>query len=403
MDCSKMETASKKRGTLGSQMGRPKTGSLSSFDEQLRHQVKSIRRQEAGYGATTILVELESKYHYSKQDLPHRSTIAAYLKQEGLTQKYEPHSDLPVEDFYPVSQPHDLWQLDARGNEEVDGIGTIALIDIKDVYSNAYICCFPALMKSHRGHPNTSDYQTALRLAFLRFGLPKRIQVDHATVFCENTAKSPFPRSLHLWLISLGVQLCFSRVHRPTDQAKVERSHQILFNQIIKGHKEWLNWDQLFDKCRERSHYLNYKIPSRSCNDLPPLVAMPQAIHSKRDYHPFREEKLIDINRVYGFLSKGKWYRKVASNKTVSLAKKIYFLPQAKPGQQIEISFCASCAYLLFRDANEHLIQIKPIKGIDPKSLMKSWGDLLKLPSLQIPIPFDWENTKVSMTLSDSS
>ena len=67
-----------------------------------------------------------------------------------------------------------------------------------------------------------------LRRAFLTTGLPRRITFDHGTVFYDNTSPSPFPTRLHLWLLALGIDVCFTRKRCPTDHAKIERTHQTM-------------------------------------------------------------------------------------------------------------------------------------------------------------------------------
>jgi len=391
-----MEFTLKKRGALHSEMGRPIIGEMSTFSDTLKTLIKKIRQANEGFGATSILTELEHKYAYTKKDLPSRSTITAFLKKEGLTKIYERHSNLPTKPYYSPTHAHQLWQLDGRGNEQVEGVGTIALLDIKDVYSCTYVSYFPSRMKTKNHHPTANDYQITLRLGFMQYGLPKGIQVDHASVFYENKSKSPFPTRLHLWIVGLGIKLHYSRVHRPTDQAKVERSHEIVFNQVLKGRKKFKNWTHLFVKVKERVHYLNYLIPSTSCNDQPPLVACPQAAHSGRNYNPLTEQRLLNMDIVYDYLTRCKWYRKVASNKTVSLGGQVYYLTESKPKEQLEIVFCNSCKHLLFHNDNELLIDMLPIKGMTPEYLMGKLGDLYKIPTLQLSIPFDWEDESLA-------
>lgn len=385
-------------------MGRPKSGYLSSYPQSLRDRIVLMRQLEEGWGPKTILAELKNLYGYVDNDLPNRSSIAFFLKQEGLIKNYERHSDLPVPPFGGAKEAHDLWQLDARGNEvaktEKEEL-TIALLDIKDVFSKTYVCCFPAQMSSKRGHPNTNNYQIALRLGFIQHGMPKRVQVDHASVFCENTTKSPFPTTLHLWLVALGIDLCYSRVHQPTDQAHVERSHEVLYNQILKGEKTFKNWETLYAKCQERRNALNNYLPSVSCNELAPLQDNPNAKHSGRDYNPHKEMQLLDMSKVYQYLDKCTWYRKVANNNTISLGGQIYYLGLAKKRAQVKITFCSSCNYLLFQNDKELLIAQIPIKGLNKSKLIGQWDDIFNVPSLQLAIPFEWEN-KVSTTLLDS-
>src|SRR2546425_906704 len=53
-------------------------------------------------------------------------------------------------------------------------------------------------------NPPLQAYQLMLRRAELSTGLPRRITLDHGTVFYDNTSPSPFPTCLHLWLLADG-------------------------------------------------------------------------------------------------------------------------------------------------------------------------------------------------------
>lgn len=403
-----MAAAHKKRDSLHSAMGRPAQGTLSSYPSELREQIKKMRGKEEGWGPGTIRVELQRQHGYSSASLPCVRSIAEFLREQGLVKVYEPHQDLPDKHYNEPQAAHDLWQLDGRGNEVVQ-IGytetpqqSIALLDIKDVFTHAYICCFPAPMVSQQGHPGTPHYQSALRLAFVQHGMPIAIQTDNASVFKDNRSKSPFPTQLHLWLKALGIHLHHCRVHQPTDQGQVERSHEIFYNQILKGDKTFKNWEHLYQKCQERRQVLNEEIASTSCANQAPLIAHPQAKHSQRMYHPQTELELMDMQRVYDFLAKGKWFRKVATNKTISLGGQIYYLSNAKPSEQLEITFCNKCQFLLFQNDKELLVALLPIKGLNKRYLMGKATTIFTMPSLQLPIPFDWKQ-QVDTTLLHST
>lgn len=382
-------------------MGRPKGGILSSYPSELRDLIKKIRKREPGFGALSILTELRLEYGYPLKRLPSVSSLAAFLRQEGMVDVYEKHGRLPCFAYTPPVRPHELWQLDGRGNEDVKGVGPTALLDIKDVFSAAYVSCFPARIKSMQGHPDTESYQMAVRQGFHQFGMPDRIQCDHASVFHENNSKSPFPTRFHLWLVGLGIELLYSRVHQPTDQAEVERSHQVLFNQTVKSAEPYRNWAQFYAKCQKRLSVLNNELPSCSSNGLPPLKYRPGARHSGKWYSPHKEAGLLDMNRVWQYLGNCSWYRNVASNKTVSLGGRVYYIPNAKPREQLAIRFCPCCKYLLFQNANELLIAILPIKGLDKSVLIGKLDDFFRVPALQLPIPFDW-HYEVCTTFLDS-
>jgi transposase InsO family protein len=376
---------------------------MSSFPAFLAERIKKMRLKHPGWGPSTILAELQSTKELANCALPSRSTIGLFLQEQQLSKSYEINTPLPVEPCKEAKRCHSLWQVDGKGNSQVKGVGPISLLNVKDVYSSAYISCFPARMKSMQGHPNKSDYQTALRLGFINHGLPRALQSDHASVFYENVSKSPFPTMFCLWLISLGIQPCFSRVNQPTDQGKVEKAHQTVFDQVLRGRHDYKNWNHLFEWCRQRRIQLNEVIPSRGTDHLPPLKKYPRARHSGRFYHPTREALLIDLKKVFTFLAKGKWYRKIAGNQTVCLGGQIYYISGSKPRQQVQITFCSRKKCLLFQNDKELVIAELPIKGISREILMGNLEPIAHFPDFQLELPLDWDAQKLNTTLSDSA
>ena len=92
--------------------------------------------------------------------------------------------------------------MDAQGALLVDGIGSVSLINVIDVASRLKVESCPRV---HTPKPAAADYYVTLRRAFLTYGLPLRLSLDHDTVFFDNTTPSPFPTRLHLWLVADGV------------------------------------------------------------------------------------------------------------------------------------------------------------------------------------------------------
>lgn len=383
-----MDKDFQKKGSVETIMGRPKSGVLSSFPKEHAILIESIRENNEGFGPDTILEEIKDEYKILGSQLPNRSTVARYLKEKGYVKRYEKHSEMPVVSLFKPKQPHEIWQLDGRGNEEAKGIGTVALLNIVDIFSSTYVQCFPAKISSPSGHPDTSVYQTALRLAFMEFGLPQKLQVDHASIFYENKSKSPFPTLFHLWIVGLGIELCYSRVHRPTDQGKVERSHQTLYNQTLKRKEAFKNFEDLINCCNKRRYKLNYMLPGKPNNRIAPLLTHPMAKHSKRYYTPCKEAELINMNLVYQFLSQGVWYRKIASNGTICLGGKVYYIPKSKPKTDLKITFCATSKNLLFHDVKDHCLVQLPIKGVSLDSLSVNLEKVYQIPNSQLMLPF---------------
>lgn len=381
-------------------MGRRPKPILQTFATCIIMQIETLRKQHPGWGPKTIYHELEHDPRFRGLALPKPSTIALFLKAKGLTRRYGKHYPMPLENATSPKKSHQLWELDAQGNFQLDPIGPISMINIKDVFSLTYCMAFPNKKKSIGGHPKRADYQCALRLAFMEKGLPEAIQTDHESIFYENKSKSPFPTILHLWLISLGISQVFSRIHHPTDQAHVERMHQVMESQVIQGGK-YRNWEALFQACQKRRNVLNETYPCSSIGNRAPLQVFPEARHSGRDYHPQREEKMMDINKVYEFLAKGKWFRWTSKTKTITLGGQAYYLLKFKPNEQVQITFELKKSSFIFHDDKEKFLGALPIQNLTKQTLM---GQLYwALSNVQLKIPFSWEAEKFSMTLLDNN
>jgi len=122
-------------------------------------------------------------------------------------------------------------------------------------------------------NPALADYQLSLRRAFLTYGLPEVLTLDHGTVFYDNTTPSPFPTRLHLWLLALGVQVRFTRKRCPTDHANTLRTHQTMTAQALLG-QTYTSHTDLWASLDERREVLNHHLPSRALSHKPPKARL---------------------------------------------------------------------------------------------------------------------------------
>jgi len=366
-----MALPNKKREPLENQRGRPPRGALSSYPDDLVTLIKELREKHEGWGAINILVELEEEYSYSASDLPSIASLNRYLKTNGFIKSYVPSSPFPKSNKCnkKSNRIHGVWELDAQGAVKVKGIGHQAMINIKDTKSRLHCMAFPVSVGNSNTQPKTKCYYWALRLAFEQWGLPKAIQVDKDAVFYENRSKSPFPKSLHAWLISLGIEVCFIKHSPPTQNAMIERAHQTMERQVLKGQK-YDCWKSLFQYCNKRRKRMNENVPNRSLANKPPLKAYPKATHSGRPYSIEKEAELIDLKKLHSYLAKCKWYRQCSTTKTLSLGGQQYYLKNAKPNSQLQIKFCNRSKKLIFRDANELFVAKLPIKELTIEKIM---------------------------------
>jgi transposase len=380
-------------GTAGlvSQMGRPAKGFMSTFSQAIINPLRSWREAHPGWGPKTLRTELLQEAAFQGQRLPSQATITRWLKQEGRSRPYEKHQDLPCECLSPAQACHEEWEMDARGYERIPGVGVVALINLNDVFSRVKLMSYPCWLGAERvqRHPTTEDYQLVSRLAFLEWGLPDGLAVDRESIFYDNTSKSPFPTHFHLWLLALGVNLSFGRVHQPRDQAITERSHQTWQHQVLDG-QAFPTQEALWQALQKRRAFLNEHLPCASLGERPPLVAHPEARLPRHPYRPEWEAELLDLKRVYAYLSQGRWFRKASKVGAVALGDQRYFLGKAWIKKEVEITFDPNDQHFVFQHPGLEPKRL-PARGLTVQDLMGEMGSLLHLNALQLMLPFSWD------------
>lgn len=375
------------RSGLKTRMGRPVSGMLGSYPEELRDVILQLRKAHPGWGPKTLLMELQQDVYWSRRTLPSRSRIAVFLHQAGLTRRYSCHIELPQPARKKIERPHEEWQMDAQACMRVKGLpGRTSIIHIVDVFSRLKVESCPRVSCRK---PATKDYFLALRKAFIQFGLPERISLDRDTVFFDNTLASPFPTHIHLWLVALGIEVSFTRKYRPTDHAQVERSHQTMTAQIIQG-QEWSSEYELWKELDQRRERLNRHLPMDVLGKRAPLEAYPEAVFSGRAYRPEWEAELLSLERLYTYLAQGRWIRHNYSG-ILHIGGFYYWIGRQWHKQEIEITFDPQRAAFIMRPENGDEPLAVPAKGLTRSALMGDLDMLLKLPAYQLAFPFTRE------------
>ena len=382
------------RAALASTMGRPLTGAMSTFAAPIRQTVLQWRNDHPGWGTKTIHSQLRQESAWAEGRLPSPATIGRLLKAEALTRHYHRHSALPEPPRLPVTVPHQRWQLDAQGNEQVPDLGTVSLINLIDTSSRVRLLSYPCALERPQSHPTTVDYQTALRLAFSHWGLPRQLQFDHESVFFDSTSKSPYPTRLHLWLSALGIEVVFSQGPPPNEQAIVERSHQLWFEQVVNGAR-FACWGAFYEALLRRREFLNSMLPCATLGEQPPLLAYPEARHSGRWYRPEIEAALLDLGRVDAYLGQGRWYRLASKDATVRLGGQVYYVGVEQKRMSLEITYDGQARQLCFHNAAGQEVTRRAIKGVSQEALLGAMEPYVNLPSFQLQLPFRWSDQGV--------
>jgi transposase len=377
------------RAGLSSRMGRPATGALATTPAELKEAMLALREKHPGWGAQTLRLEISKEQRFAGLNIPSRSRIAAYLKKQNKVRKYERHQDLPKPPPRPVQRPHQEWEMDAQGVTTVAGLGKVAFINLLDVLSHTSIDSHACL---HMPHPQSQEYQRVLRRAFLRYGMPEQISLDHDSAFYENKSVSPFPSVLHLWLIGLGVQVRFIHKRPPLEHSRIERHHQTIAKQSFEG-QTFAELASLQRSLQARMLCLNLEYPTRTLDGQAPFQAFPQARHSGRIYAPESEEQLLEMQRIYEYLKQGRWFRQVCAAGTFSLGGYGYNATRRFSGQTLEITFNDTTRQLVCLPEKETATFLLDIQGLTKVVLM---GNALALPSYgayQLALPLAYPDT----------
>ena len=369
---------------LVSQMGRPATGALGSVPAELKAALHTLREQHPGWGPQTLRVEIAKDARFASQKLPSRARIAAYLKEQALVRPYERQQELPEPAVSVIQRPHQEWEMDAQGVTTVADLGRVSFINVLDVASHVSVDSHACL---HTAHPCMQDYQQVLRRAFIRYGLPEQISLDHDSAFYDNKSQSPFPSGLHLWLLGLGVQVRF--IHRPPpfEHARIERHHQTVWRQAVAG-QTFTDITALQEALQARILFLNQDYPSAALAGQAPWQAMPQARHSGRPYTLESEAQLLDLHRIYAYLQQGRWFRRVSQRGTFSLGGVVYNVSTRYAQQSVEITFESATQTLKCRPEKSAVTLLLELQGLTKTALM---GDGVALPGytpFQLALPW---------------
>ena len=387
---------------LASRMGRPPTGALSQFPLEIRDLIREMRQEHSGWGPLTIRTELENEQRFVGLRLPSRSRIAAFLKQEGLTRKYERHSELPQAQAVDPQRAHEEWEMDAQGVVKVSGLGSVSVINISDLFSRVKVDSFPCLDTSH---PNTHDYQLILRRAFVNYGLPERMSLDHDSVFYDNASASPFPSTIHLWLIALGIDVRFIEKPPPAEHSVIERGHQTVAQQAIVG-QTFSDGAALQVSLSERLDFLNTRFPSRSLAGQAPLAAHPEAQHSGRPFRLEWEEAMLDMQRVYDYLAQARWFRHTSLVGQFSLGARRYGLGKDFANRALEITFDVQTRELICLSEDGQQETRLPMQGLTKSALMGELSPLVSQPIYQLALPFSpstWREMMLASNLTSTT
>jgi hypothetical protein len=334
--------------------------------------------------------------------LPGRAQVAAFLKAKDLARPYQRRAGLPLANAPKAKQAHEEWEMDAQGAQRVEPLGQVSVVNLIDVVSRLKIGSYPHL--GARGLDGR-DYQLVLRVAFLDYGLPLRISLDHDSAFFDNTSASPYPSRMHLWLTALDVQVVFIQKAPPLEHARIERNHQTMSAQTIVG-QTWTDLTALWQGLSQRREFLNTRYPSRTLHYQAPLEAYPQAVHSGRPYRPEWEEQMLDLQRVYTLLAQGRWFRETSCHGEFWLGLQRYNAGCKCAKATLEITFDPVHVEFISQKLGTDEVRRFEAKGLTKTDLMGELTPLTRLPVYQLALPFSrqaWREMELSRIMGGTT
>ncbi len=283
-------------------VGRPATGTLSTFDPRVRFAALRLKLKHSGWGPDIVCAELAKQTWAHQVELPSSSSLEAYFSQFGeRLVAVRRHKQLPQAELLPpaLRVVHACWQMDADERVDLPGFGLAHLLNIVDHVSGVKIgvYLFPAQRNGRGCRISWPQMQQALRQAFTRWGLPDRIRTDRDRAIVSES-NYPFPKLFTLWSVDLGIE--HELIRRVTQNGCVECSHRTWQGRLAGyGPFDALqDWQGIVDYERWR---MNTILPSRGrqCRRRPPLMAYPQARTPYRHYRSQDELALFDQQRIH--------------------------------------------------------------------------------------------------------
>jgi len=307
--------------------GRRATGILSQFDPRVAEKAESYKRQHRGWGADRVRIELGKDPALQGLEIPKRSRLAIFFKVRCPDCVAQHHSrpKFPARELQ-AQAVHEIWYLDNQEGIALTNGETAIICNIRDPYGAAPIAsqAFFGKVTTRPRKLTVAEYRQVLRIGFTEWHtLPDRVSTDNELRLIGNPS-SDFPGLLTLYLVGLGIQHVFIRPGRPTDHAQVERGHRTLDNLVLDEDalQDREHLQQALDRER-RVYLLEFPCHASDCNGRPPLVAHPELLHPRREYHPDLEPLLFSMQRVYDYLATFTFERKVSNGACVALAHQV--------------------------------------------------------------------------------
>jgi transposase InsO family protein len=286
-------------------------GEARALDQETTLALLGLRREMPTAPVKTLIRTAQQRGVVDGEQHLAQSTVWRLLKREGLMQRTEQAA--VDRRRFEAALPNDLWQSDVMHGPAVSVEGKnrkaylIAFID-----DMSRLICHAQFYLSE----NLNCYLDSLRQALLTRGLPRKLYVDNGPAF----------RSFHLHQItaSLGIALIHAKPYQPQGKGKVERFFRTVRSDFLPAvrAKTLTDLNEALDAW-VREVYHNREHRSTGQTPLGRYAAHCECVRAapKDLQDHFRQQAR----------------RRVAKDRTVALAGRLYEAPIALIGKQITL------------------------------------------------------------------
>lgn len=289
--------------------------------------VVELRRAHPAWGGRKLRRRLSDLGY---KHLPAPSTITDLLHRHQLIAEEERHSTGHLR--FEHDEPNSLWQIDFKGYFDTPGgrCHPLTALDDHSRFNLILTAC---------ARQNTDTVQSALTRAFLRYGLPVRINADNGAPWGSSSQPEHGLTQLTVWLIRIGIRVSHSRPAHPQTNGKDERFHRSLKAEVLNG-KSFTNLahvQQALDRWRA---VYNHERPHEALNLATPSTRYRSSARSFPDQLPAIEYGPNDVVTLVGWDGKVRFagHKLKVSNALHRLP--IAFRPVSEVDGLYDVYFC---------------------------------------------------------------
>jgi hypothetical protein len=202
-----------------------------------------------------------------------------------------------------------------------------------------------------------------LRSAFAQWGLPGLLRVDNGVPW---GSWGDLPTDLSLWLIGMGIGLCWNNPRSPQENGVVERSQ----GTSNRWCEPWTcdSPEELQERLDRMDRLYREAYPYRE--RLSRMAFFAGLKHSGRPYDSAHERELWKWSRVAEHLATYAVRRRVDSKGQVSLYNRGHYVGQIHRKKEVFVTYDPNRNEWLFADRDGHQLRSLPADQLTPQRVM---------------------------------